>query len=137
MAKMEELLGEGDREKDSAYEITQFLRAKVYLLVEKILSFPPDLLTKQESKDLVGFLEYYIKFAVGFNRKCLRVAGSCFEELVSNKESYLMNPKVAQVTALTEVYLCLELILSIKGEFRNKLYKTLPEKETRFRNMLS
>ena len=50
-------LGEINQGKNQdAYDITQFLRGKVYMIVEHILSFPADLLNKQELKDCVGFL---------------------------------------------------------------------------------
>lgn len=133
---MNRLKGVNEGKEGNAYEITQFLRGKVYMLVEHILSFPANLLNKQELKDLVEFLEFYVKWSVEFGKRCIKGAEVYFEELVTNKESYLVNPRVAEIASLAEVYYCIQLILMVKGEYRNKLYKVLPEKEQRFRSLL-
>ena len=83
IARFPELIARMNAIKDGkerdAYELTQFLRAKVYMVVEHILSFPADLLNKQELKDLVGFLEFYVRWTAEFNRRCLKLAAANFE----------------------------------------------------------
>ena len=43
---------------------------------------------------------------------------------------------MAELASLAEVYYCVQLILGIKGENRNKLYKVVPDREQRFKALL-
>ena len=47
------------------------------MVIENILSFPSDVLNKQEFKDLIHFLDFYIKWSIDFIKYCIKLGATC------------------------------------------------------------
>lgn len=111
-----------------AYEITQFLRGELFVLIDGLLS--SRYLNQAEVKQIGHFLEYYIGFVVRFCEKCLILTEQVvlcltkhFDDFISSKEAYLTNPFSALLASLQELLYSLLLVFLLRGEPRNELYQ--------------
>jgi hypothetical protein len=93
----------------------------MFVLVHSLLT--REELKEEEYPEAMKFMLGFVEFAVKYARRIIKLLPEYFESLGSNKFTYLLNDKVAYVSAFNEVLILLNHILRAESTKHISIFK--------------